>query len=209
MLPFSSKTEQQGRGLNGPPEDPPAEGKDILKLRHKSADESQGRLKQLLRGRCLAPAKNQRRCARARSCMLGDHAAPTSEARSKRTPRQRQKTTAQDFCVSGESGMSECQVFKKCFCLHLMSPEELPAGRKNGPRGLSGGWRKTMKVSRTVKTSRLPKPFPRHDVFSGRMRRATGAQPSSELLLGTQRSHYLNGHNKIDVNGSVALLSWQ
>lgn len=43
----ANREEQQGRGYSGAPEDSPAEGKVILKLRHKSADELQRQLKQL------------------------------------------------------------------------------------------------------------------------------------------------------------------
>lgn len=44
---FQQTEEQQRRGYSGTPKDTPAEGKAILKLRHKSADESQSQLKQL------------------------------------------------------------------------------------------------------------------------------------------------------------------
>lgn len=163
----ANREEQQRRGYSGTPEDSPAEGKAILRLRHKSTDELQGQLKQLPHRRSM-PALHKASLLMC-PCMLRGKAWQMCEAQNKRRKssihalkRQRLQTwrfsfSVLCFCrVFFSENESENEVFKKkhAWCLlsatcHLRSYQQ----SENSPRWSLTCLRQTMKGNRLAKNS--------------------------------------------------------
>lgn len=196
----ANREEQQRRGYSKTPEDPAAEGKPILKLRHESADEPRRQLKHTHR---RSTSGLHKASALMCPCTLPDKAGVRPKTNPEKSSIQEKRRSLHawkslGFVFPVIVGVNPPGMYRHTWCLlsvicHLKSYQL----SENIPRGSLTRWRQTMKVKCSAKNSSVCQSHSWDIMYA-----LCAGAPSSALnraLVVTQRWHYFKRHNKIDV----------